>query len=57
MSIKLGSALKVSDIDIGDDVYFECLVSANPDQFKVAWSHNVSTVKTILDFFLSVVYR
>lgn len=37
VTIKLGSSLQASDIDEGDDVYFECEVQANPKTYRLAW--------------------
>lgn len=42
--LKLGSKLNPEDIEEGDDVYFECVVQANPPAYKVIWEHNVSEV-------------
>lgn len=40
--LQLGSKLNPNDIEEGDDVYFECVVRANPPAYKVVWEHNVS---------------
>lgn len=40
--LELGSKLNPNDIEEGDDVYFECVVRANPPAYKVVWEHNVS---------------
>ena len=37
VTIKLGSNLRATDINEGDDVYFECEVKANPRAYKLAW--------------------
>lgn len=37
VTIKLGSSLSASDIDEGDDVYFECEVQANPKTYRLSW--------------------
>ncbi|XP_011504733.1 PREDICTED: MAM domain-containing glycosylphosphatidylinositol anchor protein 1-like [Ceratosolen solmsi marchali] len=37
VTIKLGSSLRATDINEGDDVYFECEVKANPKAYKLAW--------------------
>ena len=49
MSIQLGKSLVASDIREGVDVYFDCLVSANPAPKSklVTWLHNVSIIITI----------
>ncbi|KAL0884209.1 hypothetical protein ABMA27_016211 [Loxostege sticticalis] len=38
--LELGSKLNPNDIEEGDDVYFECVVRANPPAYKVVWEHN-----------------
>jgi hypothetical protein len=40
--IHFGSSLNPTDIKEGDDVYFECQVSANPRAHRLLWFHNVS---------------
>ncbi|XP_033228729.1 hemicentin-1-like isoform X2 [Belonocnema kinseyi] len=35
--IRLGKSLLASNINEGDDVYFECEVKANPKAYKLAW--------------------
>ncbi|XP_053600327.1 nephrin-like isoform X1 [Plodia interpunctella] len=40
VSLQLGSKLNPNDIEEGDDVYFECVVRANPPAYKVVWEHN-----------------
>lgn len=37
VTIKLGSSLRATDINEGDDVYFECEVKANPKAYKLGW--------------------
>ncbi|CAB0044186.1 unnamed protein product [Trichogramma brassicae] len=37
VTIKLGSSLRATDINEGDDVYFECEVKANPKAYKLSW--------------------
>lgn len=41
-SLALGSPLVLSNIREGDDVYFECKVSARPNAETVEWLLNVS---------------
>ena len=50
VSIQLGKSLVASDIREGVDVYFDCMVSANPTPKSklVTWLHNVSTLHTII---------
>ncbi|GBP54530.1 B-cell receptor CD22 [Eumeta japonica] len=38
--LQLGKKLNPNDIEEGDDVYFECVVRANPPAYKVVWEHN-----------------
>nr|XP_032512067.1 hemicentin-2-like [Danaus plexippus plexippus] len=40
VELQLGSKLNPNDIEEGDDVYFECIVRANPPSYKVVWEHN-----------------
>jgi len=40
--LKLGSSLSGDNIREGSDVYFDCLIDANPPVTKVDWRHNVS---------------
>ncbi|XP_014205808.1 hemicentin-1-like [Copidosoma floridanum] len=40
VSIKLGSSLRATDINEGDDVYFECDVTSNPTAYKLVWFKN-----------------
>ena len=35
-----------SNIHLGDDVYLECDIQANPAIYNVTWRHNVS-IKTV----------
>lgn len=50
VTLQLGAKLNPNDIEEGDDVYFDCLVRANPPAYKVVWEHNVS----VNNFALSV---
>jgi len=38
--IKYWRSLVSSDIHLGDDVYFECEIMANPTTYNVTWRHN-----------------
>ena len=38
----LGPMINPTDLEEGDDVYFECNVKANPPAYKLTWWHNVS---------------
>ena len=40
-TIKYWRSLVSSDIHLGDDVYFECEIRANPATYNVTWRHNV----------------
>ncbi|VVC91099.1 unnamed protein product [Leptidea sinapis] len=55
ITLQLGSKLNPNDIEEGDDVYFECVVHANPPAYKVVWEHNSkytisSTGRSILTY-------
>lgn len=39
--IKYWRSLISSNIHLGDDVYFECEITANPATYNVTWRHNV----------------
>ncbi|XP_042213244.1 nephrin-like isoform X2 [Homarus americanus] len=41
----LGASINPKNIREGDDVYFECLVQANPPAYKVVWKHNGVVVR------------
>lgn len=40
--ILLGASLIPDSIREGADVYFDCIVEAQPSVYKVEWKHNVS---------------
>jgi len=40
VSLHIGKALNLNDLEEGDDVYFECSIQANPAAYKVTWLHN-----------------
>ncbi|XP_058796760.1 hemicentin-1-like isoform X2 [Phymastichus coffea] len=40
VTIKLGSTLRATTINEGDDVYFECEVISNPKAYKLVWYKN-----------------
>lgn len=42
VNLKMGKTLNPDDIKEGDDVYFECVVRANPKVYKLAWFKDVS---------------
>jgi hypothetical protein len=41
--LQLGSPINPDTIREGTDVYFDCLIQAQPSVYKVEWRHNVST--------------
>jgi len=40
VSLRLGLELGSDAIDEGKDVYFECKIKANPEIYKIRWTHN-----------------
>lgn len=42
MKLELGRNLDKATIKEGSDVYFDCIIDANPSAKKVYWTHNVS---------------
>lgn len=38
----LGKSLNPDNIRESSDVYYDCLIDANPPIYKVEWRHNVS---------------
>lgn len=42
VTLRMGETLNPDDIKEGDDVYFECIVRANPKVYKLAWFKDVS---------------
>lgn len=47
VSLRLGLELGTDAIEEGKDVYFECKIKANPDIYKISWTHNV-TLKMLM---------
>ena len=41
VELSLGPAVNPRDLEEGDDVYFECHITAHPPAYKVTWKHNV----------------
>lgn len=41
--ILLGASLIPENIREGADVYFDCIIDAQPGVYKVEWKHNVSS--------------
>lgn len=46
VNLRMGETLNPDDIKEGDDVYFECIVRANPKVYKLAWFKDVSNIHT-----------
>ena len=44
ITLSFGASIDDSNIEEGNDVYFECHIEANPSVYKVEWRRNVSTV-------------
>ena len=47
VQLMLGPMINPTDLEEGDDVYFECNVKANPPAYKLTWWHNVSVFISI----------
>ncbi|XP_011504734.1 PREDICTED: hemicentin-2-like [Ceratosolen solmsi marchali] len=45
VSLRMGTSLKPDDIKEGDDVYFECIVRANPKAYKLSWFKDAKELK------------
>ena len=60
VTIRMGKSLVASDIREGVDVYFSCVIRANPTPKTkiVTWLHNVSKlqVREIFSCFLSAMF-
>ena len=41
VSLRLGLQLGSQAIEESKDVYFECKIKANPEIYKISWTHNV----------------
>ncbi|XP_029055786.1 neural cell adhesion molecule 2 isoform X1 [Osmia lignaria lignaria] len=48
VTLKMGETLNPDSIKEGDDVYFECLVRANPKVYKLAWFKDGKELKNNL---------
>lgn len=42
--LKFGSNLEQENVLEGTDVYFDCIIDANPVVYKVEWMKNVSVI-------------
>lgn len=42
VKVELGRNLQKTTIKEGVDVYFDCIINANPPTKKIYWTHNVS---------------
>ncbi|KAI4504248.1 hypothetical protein M0802_000719 [Mischocyttarus mexicanus] len=45
VTLKMGETLNPDDIKEGDDVYFECIVKANPKVYKLVWFKDSKELK------------
>ncbi|XP_015190919.1 PREDICTED: hemicentin-1 [Polistes dominula] len=45
VTLRMGETLNPDDIKEGDDVYFECIVKANPKVYKLAWFKDSKELK------------
>ncbi|XP_050444073.1 nephrin-like isoform X2 [Adelges cooleyi] len=45
LKLALGINMNPTDIEEGDDVYFECKIDSNPPAYKVVWKHNGQVVQ------------
>ena len=41
--LKFGSNINTEEVVEDSDVYFDCIIDANPPVYKVEWNRNVST--------------
>lgn len=53
VSLRMGETLNPDDIKEGDDVYFECIVRANPKVYKLAWFKDVSIANIRVSIMIS----
>ena len=44
VNLRIGKSLKENEVKEGDDVYFECEVSANPAATEISWTKDVNLV-------------
>ncbi|XP_071526514.1 nephrin-like isoform X2 [Panulirus ornatus] len=44
-TLRPGRSLNLSNIEEGDDVYFECSIKANPRVYKIIWEHEDTALK------------
>lgn len=49
VSLKMGTNLNPDVIKEGEDVYFDCNVTANPEAYKLSWFKDVSPHRNSLD--------
>lgn len=50
IKLELGRNLDKAAIKEGSDVYFDCIIDANPVAKKVYWTHNVSKFSLSMSF-------
>lgn len=51
VTLTMGGSLDPDAIKEGDDVYFECIITANPPVQRIYWLHNVSIYSNSSIFF------
>lgn len=54
LNLALGKNMNPADIEEGDDVYFDCIIDANPLVYKVIWKHNVSKFITFFNNYIKM---
>ena len=47
--LKFGSNLDRENVLEGTDVYFDCIIDANPEVYKVEWTKNVSAQQSTFE--------
>ena len=52
VQLTLGRMVNPTDLEEGDDVYFECNVKANPPAYKMTWWHNVRVLINLTNLFI-----
>lgn len=55
--LKFGSNLDQENVLEGTDVYFDCIIDANPEVYKVEWTKNVSEQHLPLPLELDKIFR
>jgi hypothetical protein len=64
VTLRMGMSLNPDDIKEGDDVYFECMIQANPKPYKMSWFRDVCSVyefiikrKSLIQSNIDFIYR